>query len=69
MKTRRQMIGQTATLAVDSCDHAGFKEYAAGGPGRLNAGTFGHMQHIVQQEGMAGLWKGNVTRMVKVAPA
>jgi hypothetical protein len=32
-------------------------------------GTFGHMRRIVQREGISGLWKGNVTRMVKVAPA
>jgi hypothetical protein len=34
-----------------------------------NVGTFGYMQQIVQTEGLAGLWKGNVTRMVKIAPA
>ena len=32
-------------------------------------GTFGHMRHIAQEEGIVGLWKGNVTRMLKVAPA
>ena len=34
-----------------------------------NVGTFRYMQQIVQTEGVAGLWKGNVTRMVKIAPA
>ena len=34
-----------------------------------NVGTFGYMQQIVQTEGISGLWKGNVTRMVKIAPA
>ena len=37
--------------------------------GDNNMGTFGHMRHIVEREGMSGLWKGNVTRMAKVAPA
>jgi hypothetical protein len=32
-------------------------------------GTFGHMRHIAQEEGIVGLWKGNVTRILKVAPA
>jgi hypothetical protein len=32
-------------------------------------GTFRQMQQIIQQEGITGLWKGNLTRMVKVAPA
>ena len=34
-----------------------------------NVGTFGYMHQIVQTEGVSGLWKGNVTRMVKIAPA
>ena len=34
-----------------------------------NVGTFGYMQQFVQTEGVAGLWKGNVMRMVKIAPA
>lgn len=32
-------------------------------------GTFGYMRHIAQEEGIVGLWKGNVTRILKVAPA
>lgn len=32
-------------------------------------GTFGYMHQIVQNEGLSALWKGNVTRMVKIAPA
>lgn len=34
-----------------------------------NVGTFGYMHQIVQNEGISALWKGNVTRMVKIAPA
>lgn len=37
--------------------------------GDNHMGTFGHMRHIVEREGISGLWKGNVTRMAKVAPA
>jgi solute carrier family 25 protein 39/40 len=42
---------------------------SASGYGHANLGIVGHMKQIVQQEGVSGLWKGNTTRMVKVAPA
>ncbi|KAL7536148.1 hypothetical protein ACHAXR_006944 [Thalassiosira sp. AJA248-18] len=84
VKTRRQMVGvQAETIAMDSCDHFGLKEYsnrqqqtckcgkpaAVGYRQSINVETFRHMQQIVQKEGIGGLWKGNLTRMVKVAPA
>ena len=68
----------------ESCSHYGLKEYTdklqqttSGSKGcntpgcgsTKQLGTFGHMQQIVKQEGVAGLWKGNTTRMIKVAPA
>jgi len=69
----------------EACTHYGLKEYNAdklqqttsGSKGCKTSscgstkqlGTFGHMQQIVKQEGVAGLWKGNTTRMIKVAPA
>lgn len=31
--------------------------------------TYGTMQSILQTEGLTGLWRGNTTRMFKVAPA
>ena len=34
-----------------------------------NVGTFGHMREIFKDEGLSGLWRGNTTLMVKVAPA
>mmetsp|Transcript_1381 Transcript_1381/g.2241 ORF Transcript_1381/g.2241 Transcript_1381/m.2241 type:complete len:407 (+) Transcript_1381:3-1223(+) len=35
----------------------------------VKQGTFGYMRQIVQEEGLfAGLWRGNVIRMIKVAP-
>jgi len=68
----------------EACTHFGLKEYNADklqhttsgskgcktpGCGSTKWGTFGHMQQIVKQEGITGLWKGNTTRMIKVAPA
>mmetsp|Transcript_7104 Transcript_7104/g.15318 ORF Transcript_7104/g.15318 Transcript_7104/m.15318 type:complete len:442 (-) Transcript_7104:24-1349(-) len=82
VKTRRQMVsGQIeTTIPVGTCDYSGcgtlsgsqiFKDnrFSAVGYGRVNLGTFGHMNQIIQHEGLSGLWKGNTTRMVKVAPA
>ena len=67
------------------CDHFGLKEYsgshkncqqrnisvaAAAERGQVNSvGIFSHMREILKNEGLAGLWRGNTTRMVKVAPA
>ena len=31
--------------------------------------TFGVMRQVLHDEGLAGLWRGNTTRMIKVAPA
>mmetsp|Transcript_24648 Transcript_24648/g.53170 ORF Transcript_24648/g.53170 Transcript_24648/m.53170 type:complete len:396 (-) Transcript_24648:71-1258(-) len=58
IKTRRQMVGQAeASAATATGDH------------RFSQGMFQHMRQIVQEEGFfAGLWKGNQTRLVKVAP-
>ena len=79
------VVTQTAeSIATsESCTHYGLKEYTdksqqtSGSKGcktpgcgsTKQLGTFGHMQQIVKQEGIAGLWKGNTTRMIKVAPA
>ncbi len=65
VKTRRQMVSSRPepVVAIDSCDHCGLKEY------RSKLGTFGYMKQIVHDEGVMGLWRGNVTRMAKVAPA
>mmetsp|Transcript_15956 Transcript_15956/g.24156 ORF Transcript_15956/g.24156 Transcript_15956/m.24156 type:complete len:365 (-) Transcript_15956:77-1171(-) len=35
----------------------------------LAESTYGTMQSILQTEGLTGLWRGNATRMFKVAPA
>lgn len=63
-----------ATTVTESCNHYGMKEYpkvlaTSKGSGKYDLNTFQHMQRIIQQEGVTGLWKGNVTRIVKIAPA
>ena len=84
VKTRRQMSSQAEAHTIESCDHFGLKEYSSGSQ-HHNAcqqrniisttrvhnigGTFGHMREILKDEGVTGLWRGNSTRMVKVAPA
>lgn len=37
--------------------------------GHTNLNTFSCMRQIFRDEGISGLWRGNTTRMVKVAPA
>lgn len=75
VKTRRQiMIGQSnvaSTMEVSNRRICTMKINSSSKQRGTNndLGTFGHMRHIVQQEGIGGLWKGNLTRMVKVAPA
>lgn len=67
VKTRRQMVAAEADAAApESCEVCAGSGRALNGSG---TGTFGHMRRILQREGVGGLWKGNVTRMVKVAPA
>eukprot|EP00547_Thalassionema_nitzschioides_P018507 CAMPEP_0194240224 /NCGR_PEP_ID=MMETSP0158-20130606/6461_1 /TAXON_ID=33649 /ORGANISM="Thalassionema nitzschioides, Strain L26-B" /LENGTH=295 /DNA_ID=CAMNT_0038974881 /DNA_START=347 /DNA_END=1231 /DNA_ORIENTATION=+ len=84
VKTRRQAAQQQQlnTTAIttsvmkessssSSCEHFGAKE-VFGSNKRTStnaASTFGTMQSIVQNEGLSGLWRGNTTRMLKVAPA
>jgi solute carrier family 25 protein 39/40 len=63
VKTRRQMASQVQVDAsLNDC-------HFAVGHGHVKLGLVGHMRQIVEQEGISGLWKGNTTRMVKVAPA
>jgi solute carrier family 25 protein 39/40 len=54
IKTRRQMVAKEG--------HSCFEH-------SIPSGTIGYMRHIFKVEGMAGLWRGNKTRMLKVAPA
>ena len=59
VKTRRQLVAQVKDNVPRS----------ALGYGRVSLGLLGHMKLIFEQEGICGLWKGNITRMAKVAPA
>jgi len=63
VKTRRQ----TATLS--DADLTNKPHNSTVGFRRLNTSTFGHMRRIATEEGLSGLWRGNATRMAKVAPA
>lgn len=66
VKTRTQMV----LMNVDTpktCDHGGALEYRMSSGG--SAGVFAQMREIVKVEGVEGLWRGNQTRMIKVAPA
>jgi len=74
IKTRRQ----TAELVTNNgahaqevvCHHNGAAVYKPPAAcSRTQMGTVATMKEIVESEGMAGLWRGNATRMIKVAPA
>ena len=58
VKTRRQTADMTNKPHTST---VGFR--------RLNTSTFWHMRRIAKEEGLSGLWRGNATRMAKVAPA
>ena len=55
----------------NKCQQRNISVAAAAEHGQVNnnVGTFGHMREILREEGLSGLWRGNTTRMVKVAPA
>jgi solute carrier family 25 protein 39/40 len=78
VKTRSQVVqvvaattttSSTEPMIVDTCHHEGAMAYrhAASAASRPN-GTLGLMKNILHTEGVAGLWRGNQTRMIKVAP-
>jgi solute carrier family 25 protein 39/40 len=73
VKTRQQAIAATATESVPQhrCNHNGAEAYKTpktNVPHR-DAGTLTHMRYIAKTEGLAGLWRGNQSRMIKVAPS
>jgi solute carrier family 25 protein 39/40 len=81
VKTRQQMV-QTSTSSSQAtatapanmattcvCHHNGaiaYNQHAEAVARR--AGTLTHLKHIYNVEGVQGLWRGNQTRMIKVAP-
>ena len=74
VKTRRQAaLYDTANLGtsvnVKNCNHGGATVVPVFGGGGTNGGTMEEMMRIVRCEGVAGLWRGNVARMLKIGPA
>jgi solute carrier family 25, member 39/40 len=80
IKTRQQMV-RTATVTENSmssesiltCHHDGAVAYKQQ-PSSASAvaeerSVFKMMRQVVKEEGVSGLWRGNQTRMIKVAPA
>jgi solute carrier family 25 protein 39/40 len=71
VKTRQQAIKRASEIAPNagidhsSCSHDGATVYQTP---RRSASTFTHLRHISRTEGIKGLWRGNQTRMLKVAP-
>lgn len=59
VKTRQQVKAPVSTEVV--CHHNG----AIVAP----SSTMGIIRQVVEEEGLAGLWRGNTTRIIKVAPA
>lgn len=60
------------TLAYDPCcNHGGHVVYQAESTATAgrSSSVFAHMRSIYETEGMHGLWRGNQTRMIKVAPS
>ena len=80
IKTRRQVRQVVTTVTepssmnvvVDTCRHEGAVAYhrqQAAASTFNGTGTLALMKNILHTEGVAGLWRGNQTRMIKVAPA
>ena len=74
------MAVPTSTLAFSSsvgevtCDHGGAvvfdpRHHTSSAATTRPRGTLGHMAMIIREEGATALWRGNATRMIKVAPA
>ena len=68
VKTRiqSQMHDIPAKIAVLECNHSGATALA---DLTKSSSTLEYMFHIGKTEGTSSLWRGNVTRMAKVAPA
>jgi solute carrier family 25 protein 39/40 len=72
VKTRQQGIAATTeSVPQHRCNHNGAEAYKTPKPNvpHRDAGTFTFMRYIAKTEGLAGLWRGNQSRMIKVAPS
>ena len=68
VKTRQQAMGAPAVVQQQAevmlCHHHG-----ATPAYQTPTTTFGIMRQVFREEGLEGLWRGNATRMIKIAPA
>jgi solute carrier family 25 protein 39/40 len=72
VKTRLQAVTVTTeSVSHHRCNHDGAEAYKVPKPNAPHraASTFTYMRHISKTEGLAGLWRGNQSRMIKVAPS
>ena len=74
VKTRQQTATDIIVTVADSgeavCHHNGAAVYEPPALGNAKQkGTMAMMKEIAQTEGIPALWRGNQTRMIKVAPA
>lgn len=69
VKTRRQVLPSAEAFEPAFCDHQGAIAYRSKPAGPQSTGTIATMNQILSEEGVAGLWRGNQARMIKVAPA
>ena len=73
IKTRTQALARVSdslassgSRVIETCSHGGATVYEVP---RRSAGTFEYLVHIVETDGVPGLWRGNQARMLKVAPS
>jgi solute carrier family 25 protein 39/40 len=79
VKTRQQQFVHIPDSAVSAsvqnnahllCKHDGAVIYDAAAVSQSSSsGTFASLKRIAETEGIRGLWRGNVARMMKVAPS
>lgn len=74
VKTRRQTVELVTNNTIKAedviCHHNGAAVYKPPEAcARTQISTLSTMKSIVDREGITGLWRGNQTRMIKVAPA
>lgn len=73
VKTRTQAVSHVSdsiagsgSTIMEACSHGGAPVYKVP---RSSGGTFEFLVHIAEADGISGLWRGNMARMLKVAPS
>jgi len=62
----------TTNNAALACNHGGHVVYQSAhetAPTHASSSVFSHLRNIYETEGLKSLWRGNQTRMIKVAPS